>query len=84
VADSINPTRKELGYFQRNEIEINLANGMKVRVPALTVLGAILTVLDPAQRRQVFETCLRQGSSPFMIGPQLTVPNLSKGLSNGG
>lgn len=78
--DGINPTRKELGYFQRNEIEIHLANGARVRVPALNVLGAILTVLDPAQRRQVFELCMRTGSSPFMVGPQLTVPNLTNGV----
>lgn len=80
---SINPTRKELGYFQRNEIEINLANGARVRVPALNVIGAILHVLDPAQRRQVFEICLRTGNSPFMFGPSLTVPNFTKGASNG-
>lgn len=77
--EGINPTRRELGYFQRNEIEINLSNGMKVRVPALTVVGAILTVLDPAQRRQVIEICMRTGSSPFLVGPQLTVPNLTNG-----
>lgn len=74
--EGINPTRRELGYFQRNEIDIHLANGARVRVPALTVLGAILTVLDPAQRRQVFEICLRTGNAPLMVGPHLTVPNL--------
>ena len=80
----MNPTRQQLGYYQRNEIEINLSNGMKVRVPALNVIGAILTVLEPHQRRQVFEVCLRTGTAPFMVGPQLTVPSqLPKGYTDG-
>ena len=79
-----NPTRAELDYFRRNCIKILLPNGMHTEpIPALNVLAAILHVLTPDQKRQVFEICMRTGTKPFVFGSQLTVPDYAKGAVNG-
>jgi len=79
----MNPTRKELGYYQRNQLQIMLANGMTVTAPALDVLGALLTVLTPEQKTKLFEVVVRSAGKPIMTGPTLTVPTLPRGYTNG-
>ena len=74
-----NPTRKEVHAFQRGEMELTLGNGMTIRVPLMNVVGAILLVLTPAQRRQVAEICVRTGTSLLMTGPELTLPARANG-----
>lgn len=81
----MNPTRKELHAFQRQEITFKLSNGMSMKAPAMACIVAILNVLTQEQQTRVFNILTRQGVGPVARGAMIDIPDIShlKGVLNG-